>query len=413
MSSNPFLATARAELFRPAAGNLAPLDGLRGFASCIVVFYHCAIFMGLYRVDQQGEYVHPWVVYLTNGFWSGIDIFFVLSGFLIGRMLIKDLVYDRRLYYAAFFLRRSFRIFPAYYLVITVSLFVIAPLNIPAFNFMYMTSDWNVLFSGAWTNYLYVVNYFRPGNEPSILSWGWSLCVEEHFYLILPPLLWLLFRSRSEKAHLWGLAAFILLPFLGRAVQYAMNPDLDVLDGFYYYSHNRFDEIFVGVLIAYIYVNHLDGLRSFCERAGGYLLGGLGLFGAALVWTLGGLHKDGLFVVVLQFIVMAMSTGLVMLNCLFLKNRLSSFFSNGAWYLLARVSYGTYLIHPFILFGLIQLYRDHVSQAPFDGVILIYFFLVVMLLSTLAAMLMFVLLEAPMLRMGVRVSKRYRARAAA
>ena len=408
MFDREFWRNARQELWQPGQANIPSLDGLRGFASCIVVFYHCAIFMGYYEINAQGALKTSWVVSLTNGFWTGIDIFFVLSGFLIGRILIRDLSKEGRLHYIPFFVRRSFRIFPAYYLVISISLFVIAPLNLRYFDFMYLTSDWNVLLKGAWTNYLYVVNYFQPGTEPSILSWGWSLAVEEHFYLLLPPLLYCLFKSRFPWVHLTGLSAFIALPFIGRFAQYILNPDLNILDGFYYLSHNRFDEIFVGVLIAYFYVMHFEQLKAFSHRAGGAVLGGLGLIGAGSVWIFGGLNGDGIFIVVFQFLLMAMSTGLIVLNCLFLKNGLTAFFAHSAWYPLARVSYGTYLVHPFILFGLMETYRSYITTQPFELWEIIPFYLAVMLLSSLLAALMFILLEAPMLRLGVNISRKYR-----
>lgn len=409
MSVNNFLANARRELLEPAKSNMPALDGMRGFASLIVVFYHCAIFLGFYNFGSKGEETDSWIVHLTNGFWTGIDIFFVLSGFLIGGMLIRDLDNSGNLHFKAFFLRRSFRIFPAYFFILTLSLFVIAPLDIPAFNFLYMTGDWNELLESAWSNYLYVVNYVRPGNEPSILSWGWSLAVEEHFYLILPPTLWILFRStKSSYFHIFGLFAFILIPFLGRAVQYILDPSIQLMQGFYYYSHNRFDEIFVGVLIGYFYVMHKDALRELCEKLGGWILGGLGLMGVALVWFHGGLHKDGMFVVVFQFNIMALAVGLIMLNCLFLTNPLTFFFSYKKWYLLARISYGTYLIHPFVIFGLIQLYRDFIDGAAFTGFLLIPFYLAVMLISSVLAALMFVTIESPMLKLGVKLSRKYR-----
>lgn len=410
MSDNTFLSNAKRELFEPVASNKPALDGLRGFASLIVVLYHCAIFLGFYVTDEKGESVDPAIVLLTNGMWSGIDIFFVLSGFLIGSMLIRDLVQDGTLYYKSFFLRRSFRVFPAYYVVITISLFVIAPLNLPTFRLLYLTNDWSELFSSAWSNYLYVVNYVRPANEPSILNWAWSLCVEEHFYLILPPVLWLLFRStNSPQLHMLGLASFILIPFLGRAVQYYLNPSMRLMEGFYYYSHNRFDEIFVGVLIGYFYAMHKEPLRELCERLGGWILGGLGLTGVALVWLYGGLHKDGLFVVVFQFSVMSMAVGLIVLNCLFLENPLTRFFSHPKWYFFSRVSYSTYLVHIFVIFAVIHLYRAFVSQES-TGLALLFIYLLVMLISSLLAALIFVFLEAPMLRIGVKLSKKYRSK---
>lgn len=69
---------------------------------------------------------------------------------------------------------------------------------------------------------------------------------------------------------------------------------------------------------------------------------------AALVWVVGGLQRSGAFVVAFQFFAMAVATGLVMLDLLFVENRLTRFFASARWYPLARISYGVYLVHPII-----------------------------------------------------------------
>lgn len=398
----------RREIFQQEESNVLGLDGLRGFASCIVVFYHCALFMGFYNRTGTDDNPDAWVISFSNGFWTGIDIFFVLSGFLIGRILLQSLHASNKLYYAAFIVRRSFRIFPAYYLVITVSLFIIAPLNVPAFNFLYMTTDWQELLNSSWASYLYLINYVRPGNEPSILSWGWSLSVEEHFYLILPPILWLLFKSKSEKIKILIIVSLVAIPFFGRAVQYILDPDIILLDGFYYYSHNRFDEIFVGVAIAYFYVIYKDELQRLCEKAGNWL-GTVGILGGASVWIFGGLLVDNAFTIVFQFLVMALSTGLILLNVLFIDNTLTRFFSHAFWYPLARISYGTYLLHLFVLFFLIQMYLDYYGDMQFNAVTLFAFYFAVMILTSILAGIMFMVLENPMLSIGSKVARKLKA----
>ena len=100
------------ELWARPPQNFAPLDGLRGFASCIVVFYHRVLFTGFLHPGSPQAAHSPWLPRIVNGFRTGIDIFFVLSGFLIGRLLIRDpeLLHPARL-----------SDFPAYYLVLTAS----------------------------------------------------------------------------------------------------------------------------------------------------------------------------------------------------------------------------------------------------------------------------------------------------
>jgi peptidoglycan/LPS O-acetylase OafA/YrhL len=84
---------------------------------------------------------------------------------------------------------------------------------------------------------------------------------------------------------------------------------------------------------------------------------------------------------------------------------LTRFFANPRWYPLAWISYGTYLVHPFVLFGLIHFYRVWVSTADFGGTELILFYLVVMGLSSLVAAALFELVELPMLHWGARLSR--------
>lgn len=241
------------------------------------------------------------------------------------------------------------------------------------------------------------------------MIWAWSLCVEEHFYLLLPVLLFLFCRMRSPSWRLGALLACIALPFAGRALQFHLDPTIQLMEGFYYVSHDRFDELFVGVVLSYLYVRRRSQLASFAKKSGR----GLSLVGfccVAAVWIFGGLQGDGQFPVVWQFLVMALGTGLILLNYLFLDNRVTRFFAHAVWYPLARVSYGTYLIHPFVLFGLLALYlrRGGLDQLSSASVVLL--FVLVMTISTLVASAMFVLLEAPLLRRGMDVSMRSRAR---
>ena len=401
------------ELWTRPGQNFAALDGLRGFGSVIVLFYHCVMFTGYFDPHGPQAAQAAWLPGFANGFWSGIDIFFVLSGFLIGRMLIRDLERDGRLYYPSFFIRRGFRIFPAYYLVLSASLFLIAPLDIPVFRFLYLTDAWRTVAEAAWSNYLYVVNYVRPGNTPSPMSWAWSLSVEEHFYAFLPPLLYLVYRIRRPGVRPVVIALVGGAPLVGRALQYLADPSIELMKGFYYYSHNRFDEVFVGVMIAYYYVTKREAFRAFAERHR-HVLWVAGVACVGTVWVFGGLQgKTGAFAIVAQFTLMALGAGFLVINCLFLDNGVTRFFAHRLWYPLARVSYGTYLIHPFVLFGFLAL---HLRDAPLTALEpwdVIGFFFLVLVTTTLLASLMFVLLEAPLLRVGMRMSARSRARAGA
>src|SRR5688572_9439319 len=115
----------RRDLLERPEGNFAALDGMRGFASVIITVYHVALFTARIETrDPAGP--TGFEGRLVNGLWSGIDIFFVLSGFLIGRILVKELAATGQLGYRGFLVRRAFRIFPAYYLVLATVMTTLA-----------------------------------------------------------------------------------------------------------------------------------------------------------------------------------------------------------------------------------------------------------------------------------------------
>lgn len=400
-----FRARVVRDLFERPAGNFDALDGMRGFASVIVHVYHCGLWTGQFATATP-------IRRALNGFWTGIDIFFVLSGFLIGRILIGELVRDGWIHYAKFLVRRSFRIFPAYYLVLGTLLVVVGFVKLPPLLFyLFGTTDSSVLRAIAWSNFVYLNNYIQPVHDAAVMTWAWSLCVEEHFYLLLPPVLWAIFRFASKKMRLPLLLGCVLVPFAARMLQFAANPSIALLDGFYYRSHNRFDEIFVGVVIAYLHVVHGEELEAAARRLR-HVLWPLGFALAATVWVGGGLLAAGGFAVVGQFLVMSLGTGLVLVNNLYLGNRVARFFAHPYWYPLSRVSYGSYLLHPFVIFGLLAATRRAEKLPPgIPGFVL--FCAIVLAVSTLLASILFVFVERPLLDQGVRLAKQADARAIA
>jgi peptidoglycan/LPS O-acetylase OafA/YrhL len=244
------------------------------------------------------------------------------------------------------------------------------------------------------------------------MSWAWSLSVEEHFYAFLPPLLFLVYRVPRRSLRPVLIALVGGAPLVGRALQYLNDPSIELMKGFYYYSHNRFDEVFVGVMIAWFYVTKREAFRAFAER-NRHVLWVAGVACVGIVWVFGGLQKNGAFAIVAQFSLMALGAGFLVINCLFLDNAVTRFFAHRLWYPLARISYGTYLIHPFVLFGFLAL---HLRDAPLTEIQpwdVIGFFVLVLVVTTLLAGAMFVVLEAPLLRVGMRMSARSRARAGA
>lgn len=155
---------------RPPAGmRYSPsLDGLRAIAALIIVFYHAK------------------PPSLSGGFF-GVDVFFVLSGFLITRLLIVEHAAAGRIDYAAFMSRRLRRLAPALWLFLLVYL-VVAPL-------VFIETPWLKHARDAGWSAVYLVNYASSlSTGVSILGHIWSLAVEMQFYLLWPLLLGVLLR---------------------------------------------------------------------------------------------------------------------------------------------------------------------------------------------------------------------------
>ena len=185
-------------------GHLPALDGVRGLAILMVLLYH---FIGQATVTNRFEGVVSRL--LSFGF-LGVDLFFVLSGFLI-----TGILYDSRndpAYFRSFYMRRVLRIFPLYYGVLVVVFFV-APL-IPR---LHGSPIDHLREHQAWA-WLYAVNIYLSMKGAWSLSYiqhFWSLAVEEHFYFVWPLVVWLLARRpRVLMGTALGIAA---LSFVGRA----------------------------------------------------------------------------------------------------------------------------------------------------------------------------------------------------
>ena len=184
-------------------GHLPALDGVRGLAILLVLLFH---FVGQTTATNRLEAA-------VNGVLSygclGVDLFFVLSGFLI-----TGILYDSRSsdgYFRGFYMRRVLRIFPLYYAVLAVVFFVL-PL-VPALRGSEIAG---LREQQAWA-WLYGVNVYLAIHGGWVLSYiehFWSLAVEEHFYLFWPLLVWWL--ARRPRALMGTALALAAASFAGR-----------------------------------------------------------------------------------------------------------------------------------------------------------------------------------------------------
>ena len=205
------------------------LDLLRALAIIVVVFYHAGIF-GFKLLDGCHRFG-----------WVGVDLFFVLSGYLIGGQLLAPVARGEPINFGRFFARRALRILPAYFVVLAIYL------GLPSWREFPEMSPW-------WKFIISVQNIGLHGG--TAFSHAWSLAIEDQFYLLLP--LTLLFISRRPRAGLIIPFAVFIGGLALRAFLARQNPGDGGVSfrGFhlwiYYPTWTRLDPLVFGVVLAAI-----------------------------------------------------------------------------------------------------------------------------------------------------------------
>src|ERR1700722_8365542 len=163
-----------------SGGRIASLDGLRAISIALVVGYHAI--NAATQVKSHRDYVGPWEHLFNGGL--GVSIFFVISGFLITHLLLREMKKSGTISLKDFYIRRTFRIWPAFffYLGIIVLLYWMHLIGI---------ARRGVVAAGA-----FVYNYVPHVGNP-LVAHSWSLSVEEQFYLFWPVVLLALGSRRA------------------------------------------------------------------------------------------------------------------------------------------------------------------------------------------------------------------------
>lgn len=250
------------------------IDGLRTIAVLPVLLYHAGN------------------SFLSGGY-AGVDIFFVISGFLITSILLAELD-DGTFLLRRFYERRVRRIFPLLFLVVSVSLIACAALFNPAQLLPYARSALWALFSASNIFFWQEDSYFAESSDLKPLLHTWSLAVEEQYYIVFPLILMGLWRLRRQGSVLFMLigifAASLLLAqwggILNADTRHALTgiPAILSPDFGYFLLPTRAWELMCGSIAAYIIRHHSSSLRSI-PPALSHLLGfiGLGMIAAAYV----------------------------------------------------------------------------------------------------------------------------------
>jgi peptidoglycan/LPS O-acetylase OafA/YrhL len=210
------------------------LDFLRGIAIIGVLFRH---FETDFFLSGPGGY--------------GVDLFFVLSGFLVSGLLFTEYKRKHAVNVRRFLIRRGFKIYPAFYFFIAVTICLYS------FGFKsYFPA------SAILSEVFFLQSYFHP-------MWGhtWSLAVEEHFYLLLAFLIFLSVKKRwieNRQRMILIMTGFVLLSFCLRLI-YVFTSYRETVQPFYY-THLRIDGLFTGALLGYLWHFKQELIGKFYEK---------------------------------------------------------------------------------------------------------------------------------------------------
>jgi peptidoglycan/LPS O-acetylase OafA/YrhL len=296
------------------------LDALRGVAVLMVLFFHA-----FYFSTGAGRFQGPirWFLLATGGGWSGVNLFFVLSGFLITGILIDS----RRSpdYYRRFYLRRALRILPAYYGVLVVVL-IAARTGVVERHISWPFIGLSVIYLSN------VTNLFGVATQYAVL---WSLAVEEHFYLLWPALV----RNLSRR----------LMPWICVLIIFAC----PALRAFYYWKNYEYgagytwlvaDGLAWGSLLAVLIRGKLsspDPMLKFGVACS------IGSTAAVLALVPFGIGHSGTFAggVIRLSLVNLFFAGVLALSVVSGSRSWSALFHRPVLKFFGEISYGLYLIH--------------------------------------------------------------------
>jgi peptidoglycan/LPS O-acetylase OafA/YrhL len=378
-----YLVESLRDLWVRPAHQVPALDGLRALAILLVI---CAHFFGFFWVMHvRGPVPAMSKLPMFNWGWTGVDLFFVLSGYLIGKQLWRERMTTGTVQFWRFILRRGFRIWPLFFAMLLF--YSVVPTDI-------RTSIWDFTF---------LTNFHRGAGFDD----AWSLSTEEQFYIVVPILLILTASVRRWWVYYLGCFAVVAGEWLSRAhvagtLAARGLSGSALLDAMHYPIYLHCDALMAGLVIALVAERHPARFRA--PKSAGISWLGLGIFlGASAVGVALRTANKTIF----AFAALGLVYGSLTLWMLWDRSVLSSVARWRIWYPVSRLSYGMYLNNYSILPGVTAVAFFWTRAATHSVVIAsIVGLLVATLVSMAVATITFVLVERPFLLWRERVLHR-------
>lgn len=301
------------------------LDGIRGLSCLFVIFGHFSYLYAPIFVDKFGEVLGKTLAYSFGNQYTGVTFFFVLSGFLITNILILEVEKTQKTDIKTFFMKRVFRIFPAYYFYMACILAWMA-YTVPD---SYTNKD--IIAAGT-----YLYNYISDKN-PWHMGHFWSLAIEEQFYLIWPILFAISFKKLGHKVPL----IIIIASPLVRLGTYYLFPELRSRMSIM--THTRIDSLMFGCLLAYYYRQGLfEKFNEFIKKYKLHIIGSLHIFFLARLLQM---KFGGKYLMTIGYTTECFFMCCLIVYLILNKNFISKLFNAPIMIHIGNLSYSLYLWH--------------------------------------------------------------------
>lgn len=357
-------------------------DLLRAVAILLVFLWHFR------RYGMPG-----WLEGLSKFGWTGVDLFFVLSGFLIGSQLLEKIAAGNDIGTGEFYMKRFFRIVPAYLAVLLLYLFI------PGFSEREGMAP-------AWKFWTFTMNFGLDYAHAGSFSHAWSLCIEEQFYLALPLIILLLTGMKAGQRSVLLLLAFLFIAgFFIRAYcwntyvspLYASQEEMGMIGNtyskyIYYPTYNRLDGLLAGITIALVFTYRPVIKEKLLQRSNLLLLLGVLILTGAYFASR---EQFAYLAAVISYPMVSLGYALILIAALSPRSILQKLNSK-VFTFLAMISYSFYLVHKQV---------NHLVTGFLDGKELntTLLFFTCLSCSLLAALILHLAVERPFLMLRQRL----------
>jgi peptidoglycan/LPS O-acetylase OafA/YrhL len=242
------------KLFSRSSANYAFIDGIRAIAVLWVIFFHAWDWQPAnYAIQSKPAIFNHSILYWVTKGDLGVDLFFVISGFLIGSILFKEIKNTGTIHLKKFYTRRMLRLMPVYIFTMLISI--------------YLYRDHIETF---WANLLYINNYIPH----SYILHTWSLAIEEQFYIFIPFLLLFILPKFSNKFYFFFILTMIGISLIWYNVfiKFKFNIPFNFIEDskeqdlwfwhYYMLTHLRYIGLLSGLAAAYLNIYKSENIKA-------------------------------------------------------------------------------------------------------------------------------------------------------